>query len=39
LHGGEFVPTFVLDSTGLARQPEHGDARVRQRALPSLISN
>jgi DNA-binding SARP family transcriptional activator len=39
LHGGEFVPTFVLESTGLARQPEHGDARARQRALPSLISN
>jgi DNA-binding SARP family transcriptional activator len=32
LHGGEFVPTFVLESTGLARQPEHGDARARRRA-------
>jgi DNA-binding SARP family transcriptional activator len=39
LHGGEFVPTFVLESTGLARQPEHGDARARRRALPSLISS
>jgi tetratricopeptide (TPR) repeat protein len=39
LHGGEFVPTFVLESTGLARQPEHGYARAPQRALPSLISN
>ena len=39
LHGGEFVPTFVLESTGLAGQPEHGDARARRRASPSLISN
>jgi DNA-binding winged helix-turn-helix (wHTH) protein len=39
LHGGELVPAFVLESTGLAGQPEHGDARARRRALPSRISN
>jgi DNA-binding winged helix-turn-helix (wHTH) protein len=39
LHGVEFVPAFVLESTGLAGQPEHGDTRARRRALPSPISN
>jgi DNA-binding winged helix-turn-helix (wHTH) protein len=39
LHGGELVPAFVLESTGLAGQPEYGDARARRRALPSRISN
>jgi DNA-binding winged helix-turn-helix (wHTH) protein len=39
LHGAELLPTFVLESTGLAGQAERGSARARPRAGPARKSN
>lgn len=38
LHGAEFVPAFVLESTGLARQPEQDGTYARRRAGPARKS-
>jgi hypothetical protein len=34
LYGAELVPAFVIESTGLARQPEHDGTYARVRAGP-----
>jgi hypothetical protein len=38
LYGAELVPAFVLESTGLARQPEHDGTYARRRAGPARKS-
>jgi hypothetical protein len=38
LHGAELIPAFVIESTGLARQPEHDGTYARRRAGPARRS-
>ena len=38
LYGAELVPAFVIESTGLARQPEHDGTYARRRAGPARKS-